>query len=151
MREMIQRPASRIDLHKMEDGGAMLLARTDNRELVEGYEVRQGAQRQSTVLTLVERSRSARSFHGQRAKKQDVLSIVRANIAHESHVTSDEAVEYSKLSDAFAKHGSAEHRGSGRENQRQDREWALLHPQARFDRCISTLRRATFAPLARGI
>ena len=132
----------------------MLLARADKGQLVEGYEVRQGARRKNAVLTLVERSGSPRSFHGEGAKKQDVLPIVRANIARESHVTTDEAVQYAKLCDEFAKHGSVDHHRSEyrrRENQRQDREWALRHPRARYDWCISTLRRAAFAPLARGI
>lgn len=121
----------------------------------QGYEVRQGASwRKNAVLTLVERSGSARSFHGESAKKQDLLPIIRAIIARESHVTTDEAVQCAKLGDEFAKHGSVDHHRcecGRRENQRQDREWALRHPRARVDRCISTLRRATFAPLARGI
>jgi ISXO2-like transposase domain len=154
MSEMIQYRASRIDVHEMEDGGAMLLARTDKGQLVEGYEVRQGAGRKNAVLTLVERDGSARSFGAETAKKQDVLPIVRANIARENYLTTGESVQYAKLCDEFAKHGSVDHHRSeyGRpDNQHQDREWALRHPRARYDRCISTLRRATFAPLARGI
>ncbi len=80
MSEMIQYRASRIDVRKKGEGGAMLLARTDKGQLVEGDEVRQGARRKNAVLTLVERSGSARSSHVESAKKQDVLPIVRANI-----------------------------------------------------------------------
>jgi len=119
-----------------------------------GYEVRQGGWRKNALLTLVERSDSARSFHGESAKEHDVLPFVRANIARERHVTTDEAVQYAKLGNEFAKHGSVDHHGGEyrrRDNQRQDRERMLRHPQARYDQCLSTLRRATFAPLARGI
>ena len=112
MSEMIQYRASRIDVREMEDSGAMLLARTDKGQLVEGYEVRQGAGRKNAVLTLVERSGSARSFGAKTAKKQDVLPIVRANIPHEDDVTTDEAVQYAKLCDEFAKHGSVDHHRS---------------------------------------
>src|SRR5271166_4752251 len=118
------------------------------------YEVRQGARRKNALLTLVERSDPARSFHGERAKEQDVLPFARANVVRERHVTADEAVQYTKLRNAFAKHGSVDHHGSEyrrRENQLEDRERMLRHPQARYDQCLSTLRRATFAPLARGI
>ncbi len=119
-----------------------------------GYEARQGEWRKNALLTLVECSDSARSFHGEGAKEHDVLPFVRANVPHERHVTTDEAVQHTKLGNAFAKHGSVDHHGGEyrlRENQRQDRERILRHPRARYDQCIATLRRATFAPLARGI
>ncbi len=119
-----------------------------------GYEARRGAWRKNALLTLVERSNSARSFHGESVKEHDVLPFVRANIARERHVTAGEAVQYAKLGNEFAKHASVDHHGGEyrrRENQRQDRERMLRHPQARYDQCIATLRRATFAPLARGI
>jgi hypothetical protein len=109
---------------------------------------------QERPFDLGKRSDSARSLHGEGAKEQNVLPFVRANVARERHVTTDEAVQCPKLGNAFAKHGSVDHHGGEyrrRDNRRRDREWMLLHPQARYDQCIATLRRATFAPLARGI
>jgi hypothetical protein len=75
----------------------------------DGYEVRQGAWHKNAVLTLVERGGSARSFHIENVAKADVLPIVRANLARESKVMTDEAALYSKLGDEFAKHGSVDH------------------------------------------
>jgi hypothetical protein len=132
----------------------MLLARTDKGQLVEGYEVRHGARRKNAILTLIEGSGSARSLHVESAKKQEALPIVRVDIARQSHVMTDEALQHAELSNEFAKHGSGDRQRcecGSRENQRQDRERMLRHPQARYDQCLSTLRRATFAPLARGI
>jgi transposase-like protein len=75
----------------------------------EGSEVRQGAWHKNAVLTLVERGGSARSFHIENVRKDDVLPIVRANVARESKVMTDEAAMYAKLGDEFAKHGSVDH------------------------------------------
>jgi transposase-like protein len=74
-----------------------------------GFEVRQGAWHKNAVLTLVERGGSARSFHVENVRKDDVLPIVRANIARESKVMTDEAGTYAKLGDEFAKHGAVDH------------------------------------------
>ncbi len=69
-----------------------------------GYEVRRGAWRKNALLTLVERRDSARSFRGEGSKEHDVLPLVRANIAREGHVTTDEAVQHAKLGNTFTKH-----------------------------------------------
>jgi transposase-like protein len=63
----------------------------------------------STVLTLVERGGSARSFHVESVRQEDVLPIIRANLDRESHVMTDEAARYSKLGDEFAKHDAVDH------------------------------------------
>jgi len=68
-----------------------------------------GAYHKNAVLTLVERGGSARSFHVESVNKDDVLPIVRANIAKESHVMTDEAGRYAKLGDKFASHGAVDH------------------------------------------
>src|SRR5208282_5583580 len=45
----------------------------------DGFEVRQGAWHRNAILTLVERSGSARSFHVDTVTKAEVLPIVREN------------------------------------------------------------------------
>jgi transposase-like protein len=61
------------------------------------------------VLTLVERGGTARSLHIDAATKENILPIIRDNIARESHVMTDEAKRYAKLGDEFAKHDAVDH------------------------------------------
>jgi transposase-like protein len=75
----------------------------------DGFEVKQGAWHKNAVLTLVERGGSARSFHIENVSKDDVLPIIRENLARESHVMTDEAARYAQLGDEFAKHDSVDH------------------------------------------
>jgi transposase-like protein len=75
----------------------------------EGVEVRQGAWHKNAVLTLVERGGKARSFHVDRATKAEIIPIVKANIAKETHVMTDESSVYTKLGDDFAGHDSVDH------------------------------------------
>jgi len=55
----------------------------------EGAEVRRGASHKNVVLSLIERGGEARSFHVQSTKKEDIIPIVKANIAKETHVMTD--------------------------------------------------------------
>jgi transposase-like protein len=75
-------------------GGAGGIAEIDETFIgrKEGVEVRRGwAHHKNTVLTLVERGGAARSFHIAEATKEEIAPIVRANIARESHLMTDEA------------------------------------------------------------
>jgi transposase-like protein len=63
----------------------------------------------NAVLTLVERGGKARSFHVETVTKDEILPIVRANLAKESHVMTDEAARYAKLGDEFADHHAVDH------------------------------------------
>jgi transposase-like protein len=63
----------------------------------------------NAVLTLVERGGKARSFHVSNVTKDEILPIVRANLAKESHVMTDEAARYAKLGDEFAEHHVVDH------------------------------------------
>jgi transposase-like protein len=74
-----------------------------------GVEMRRGHQHKNVVLTLVERGGSARSFHVDSVKKEDILPIVRENVARETHVMTDEAACYAQLGDEFAKHDAVDH------------------------------------------
>jgi len=76
----------------------------------DGVEVKRGwAHHKNTVLTLVERGGSARSFHIEKATKEQIAPIVRENIARESHLMTDEARRYERLGREFAKHDSVDH------------------------------------------
>jgi transposase-like protein len=72
-------------------------------------EIKQGIGHKHAVLTLVERGGSARSFHVDGVRKEDVLPIIRTNIARESHVVTDEAARYAQLGNEFAKHDAVDH------------------------------------------
>jgi transposase-like protein len=61
------------------------------------------------VLTLVERGGSARSFHIDDATKEEIVPIIRANIARESHLMTDEARRYQRLGKELAGHGVVDH------------------------------------------
>jgi hypothetical protein len=57
----------------------------------------------------VDRSGLSRSFHVDSVKKDDIIPIVKANIAKETHVMTDEAGRYTKLGKHFAKHDAVDH------------------------------------------
>jgi transposase-like protein len=75
----------------------------------EGFETKRGTGHKNAVLTLVERGGSARSFHVEGVKKEDLLPIVRANLGRETHVMTDESATYAKLGKEFAKHDAVDH------------------------------------------
>ncbi len=75
----------------------------------QGAPKRRGTGHKNPVLTLVERGGAARSFHIDRANKDEILPIVRANIARESHVMTDESNVYTKLGNEFVSHDSVDH------------------------------------------
>ena len=52
--------------------------------------MRRGASHKSIVLSLVERGGEARSFHVGSTKKEDIIPIVKANIAKETNIMTDE-------------------------------------------------------------
>jgi transposase-like protein len=75
----------------------------------EGAEIQRGTAHKRAVLTLVERGGSARSFHVDSTRKDEILPIVRENISREASVMTDEAVQYAGLGSEFALHGSVRH------------------------------------------
>ena len=75
----------------------------------DGFEVRRGSGHKNAVLSLVERNGRAKSFHVENTRKDEVLPIVRANVAREAHVMTDEAPQYAGLGEDFAKHDAVEH------------------------------------------
>ena len=75
----------------------------------EGAEVKQGYGHKNAILTLVERGGSSRSFHVEGVKKDDLAPLVRANVAREAHLMTDEANQYTQLGKEFANHGKVDH------------------------------------------
>ena len=57
----------------------------------EGVEMRRGYAHKNVVLSLIERGGQVRSFHVDSTRKEDIIPIVEANIAKETHVMTDEA------------------------------------------------------------
>ncbi len=68
-----------------------------------------GAAHKNTVLTLVERGGVARSFHIDTARIGTIVPIVRANIAKESALMTDESGVYRRLGKEFASHEIVTH------------------------------------------
>ena len=76
----------------------------------EGYEAKPGwVRHKNTVLTLVERGGSVRSFHIDEATKENIVPIVNENLDRESHLMTDEARRYEAIGKAFAAHGVVDH------------------------------------------
>jgi transposase-like protein len=70
---------------------------------------RAGFGHKNVVLSLVGRDGTARSFHVDSVKREDIIPIVKANVAKETHVMTDESNTYTKLGDHFAKHDAVDH------------------------------------------
>lgn len=71
---------------------------------------RQGGQaHKNVVLTLVERGGSARSFHVESTSVAQIVPLVRANIAKETALMTDEANQYKAVGREFASHDAVNH------------------------------------------
>ncbi len=76
----------------------------------EGFEAKPGwVRHKNTVLTLVERGGSARSFHIDEATKEHIVPIVQDNLDRESHLMTDEARRYESIGKQFSDHGVVDH------------------------------------------
>jgi transposase-like protein len=77
---------------------------------LEGQPIRRGAgSHKNTIMTLVERGGSARSFHVDGTRVADVAPIIRKNIARETALMSDEARWYEQVGRDFASHERVRH------------------------------------------
>jgi len=70
---------------------------------------RSGWGHKNTVMTLVQRGGSARSFHVGGTTSGQLIPIVRANISKEAFVMSDELTAYNKLGDEYWMHQTVNH------------------------------------------
>ena len=73
---------------------------------------RRGFAHKHAILSLVERGGSVRSFHVDGTSAAHLVPILRANIAKETAVMTDEAGQYTHLAKDFASHDSVNH-GAG--------------------------------------
>ncbi len=77
-----------------------------------GVEVKAGFAHKHVVLTLVERGKGSRSFHVDGTSSADIMPIMKANIAAETMIMTDEARQYNSVYKHFAGHGFTRH-GAG--------------------------------------
>jgi transposase-like protein len=70
---------------------------------------RLGTSNMNTVLTLVERGGSARSFHIDSNRIADIAPILRANLSREAKLMTDEHASYKQVGSEFASHDAVNH------------------------------------------
>ena len=70
---------------------------------------RAGWGHKNTVLTLVERGGRARSFHVDSTTVADIAPVVRANVARETALMTDEAKQYREVGQEFESHETVNH------------------------------------------
>jgi transposase-like protein len=76
----------------------------------EGAPVRRGYAHKRPVLSLVDReTKQVRSFHVDGTSAKELLPIIKANVAKEAAVMTDEAGQYLELGKSFASHDSVNH------------------------------------------
>jgi transposase-like protein len=75
----------------------------------EGTEVGPGTYHKNAVLSLVERGGAVRSFHVDGARTAEIGPIVRANLAREAKMMTDESSVYTKLGGEFRMHQTVNH------------------------------------------
>ncbi len=71
---------------------------------------RRGHGHKNAVLSLVERGGNVRSFHVDGVGAADIIPIVKANVAKETAMMTDEGGHYFTLGDHFASHESVSHK-----------------------------------------
>ncbi len=77
-----------------------------------GMPKRRGYAHKHSVLSLVERGGSVRSFHVDGTAAADVVPIIKENVARETRMMTDEAGQYAHLKKDFAEHETVRH-GAG--------------------------------------
>lgn len=77
----------------------------------EDFIKRRGHGHKNAVLSLVDRKTGqVRSFHVEGTSAADIVPIIKANVAKETAIMTDEGGHYSKLVDHFASHESVSHK-----------------------------------------
>ncbi len=74
-----------------------------------GVQKTRGGVHKNPVLTLVERGGEARSFHVDGTRASDVMPFLRANIAREARLMTDDGGQYGKAHRHFASHDTINH------------------------------------------
>jgi transposase-like protein len=117
----------------MRDGSLAPLGGPDDAGVVEADEtfigrkpgllVTRGNAHKYAVLTLVERGGKARSVPLETMTADEIGEVVRANVAREARLMTDEASHYTALGKEFADHGTVKHR----KDQYVDPDDATIH------------------------
>lgn len=110
----------------------------------EGSIKRRGHGHKNTVLSLVDRkSKRVRSFHVDGTSAADIVPIVKANVAKETAMMTDEGGHYFTLGDHFASHESVSHKADEyvRLCPHEHCGRLLQHLQARHEGRLSALQR----------
>jgi transposase-like protein len=107
---------------------------------------RRGHGHKNAVLSLVERGGHVRSFHVDGVSAADIIPIVKANVAKETAMMTDEGGHYFTLGDHFASHESVSHKAD--EYVRGDVHTNTIEGYySIFKRGMTALRREAFASL----
>jgi transposase-like protein len=77
---------------------------------VKGEPKRRGTGHKHVVLSLIERGGSARSFHVEGTRIADIAPVIRANLARESDMMTDEGTYYREIGREFASHQTVNHK-----------------------------------------
>lgn len=89
------------------ESAKMRTATTSGRKFTKGGKT--GPSNKRAIVSLVERGGKVRSFHVPRADKATVAKIVADNIAHESHLHTDESRLYAEIGGVFCQHETVKH------------------------------------------
>jgi transposase-like protein len=77
---------------------------------VKGEPKRRGTGHKHVVLSLIQRGGSARSFHVEGTRMADINPVIRANLARESTMMTDEAQYYGEVGREMARHETVNHK-----------------------------------------
>jgi transposase-like protein len=99
-----------VGVEPMGGAGAVIEADETYIGRVEGVPFpKRGKHHKNMVLTLVERDGEARSFHMDGQSISDFMKIIRANVARESRINTDEHKHYNDVGKEFAGHDTVHH------------------------------------------
>lgn len=91
-------------------GGATVEADETFYGQIKGEPKRRGTDHKHVVLSLIQRGGAARSFHVEGTRIADIAPIIRANIARETTLMTDEGTYYREVGREFARHDSVNHK-----------------------------------------
>lgn len=74
-----------------------------------GAEIKTGGAHKHRIVSLVERSGNVRSFHVASVSAKNLKPLLRAQIAQQSHLMTDEATRYWRIGKEFGAHSSVNH------------------------------------------
>jgi transposase-like protein len=77
---------------------------------VKGEPKRRGTGHKHVVLSLIQRGGSSRSFHVEGTRIADIAPVIRANVARETAIMTDEGTYYREIGREFASHETVKHR-----------------------------------------